>query len=48
VQIVNGALLKNPLNWLTVWLMLLIAAFAGHFFLRWAQVENPHDQTETQ
>lgn len=33
MAIVNTAILKNPLNWLIVWLMLLIAAFGGHFIL---------------
>lgn len=46
MQIVNGALMKQPLNWLTVWLMLLIAAFAGHFLLKWAEVSCPHDETQ--
>jgi len=29
----NIELLKNPLNWLIVWLMLLIAALAGKYFI---------------
>jgi hypothetical protein len=43
VKIVNEKLLSHPLNWAIVWLMLLIAAFGGHFVLRFAAVENPHD-----
>lgn len=43
MKIVNGGLMKNPINWLIVWFMLLIAGMAGHFILRAANVECPHD-----
>jgi hypothetical protein len=34
MAIVNTSLMKSPFNWLIVWMMLLIAAFAGHFLLK--------------
>lgn len=33
MQVVNWPLLKNPLNWLIVILMLVIAGMAGHYGL---------------
>ena len=36
MKVVNTDILKSPLNWLIVLLMLLIAAFAGHLLLQWA------------
>lgn len=33
MTIINWGVLKNPLNWAIVVLMLLIAAFAGHYLL---------------
>lgn len=35
----NFSLLKNPLNWLTVILMLVIAATAGHLLITLAGLE---------
>jgi hypothetical protein len=34
-KIINFEILKHPLNWLTVILMVLIAGIAFHFFLQW-------------
>lgn len=31
MQVVNWPLIKNPLNWLIVLLMLVIAGMAGHY-----------------
>lgn len=28
-------LAKHPVNWLIVWLMLLIAAIGGHYVIQW-------------
>ena len=39
MEIVNWGLLKHPLNWLTIVLMLLIAGFAGHLLLSAAGIE---------
>ena len=39
MEIVNWGLLKHPLNWFTVVLMLLIAGFAGHLLLSAAGIE---------
>lgn len=39
MQVVNIPLLKNPLNWLTIILMLLIAAIFGHLTLSYFGVE---------
>jgi hypothetical protein len=36
---INVGLLKHPLNWLTIVLMLLIAGFAGHLLLSAAGLE---------
>jgi hypothetical protein len=33
MKVINWPMLKNPLNWAIVLLMLLIAAFAGHYAL---------------
>lgn len=33
MAIVNTDIMKSPLNWAIVFLMLLIAAFAGHLLL---------------
>lgn len=35
----NWPLVKNPINWLIVLLMLLIAGMAGHLLLSWAGLE---------
>jgi hypothetical protein len=41
MDIVNFALLKHPLNWIIVTLMVLIAAIAFHFFLTYQTGSNP-------
>jgi hypothetical protein len=41
--IINWPLMKNPLNWLTVLLMVVIAGIAGHFLLSFAGVEPATD-----
>jgi hypothetical protein len=38
-MIVNLALLKNPMNWVIVILMLVIAAMFGHLLLSYFGVE---------
>jgi hypothetical protein len=35
----NWDLVKNPLNWMIVLLMLIIAGMAGHLLLSWAGLE---------
>jgi hypothetical protein len=35
MELINYGLIKHPLNWLTVILMVLIAAIAFHFVLKW-------------
>lgn len=42
MQLVNWGLIKNPLNWVIVLLMLLIAGFAGHY--SWALIQNYRNQ----
>jgi hypothetical protein len=37
--ILNFDLLKNPLNWAIILLMLIIAGMAGHLALSWAGIE---------
>lgn len=36
MQLINVELMKHPLNWLTVILMVLIGGIGLHFFLQWA------------
>lgn len=48
MKIVNGSLLANPLNWLIVWLMLIVAAMAGHLLLDAAGVICPHNAEQTE
>lgn len=38
-KIINVRLLSHPMNWLTVFLMLVIAAIAGHEVLSLVQIE---------
>ncbi len=33
IELVNWGLLKNPINWIIVFLMVLIALFAAHIVL---------------
>jgi hypothetical protein len=37
-MIINWPLLKNPLNWVIVLLMLVIAGMAGHYLLALAGI----------
>jgi hypothetical protein len=39
-KIINVPLLSNPLNWLVVWMMVILAAILGHFILSWAGVSH--------
>jgi hypothetical protein len=48
MQVVNTALLKNPLNWVIVLLMLLIASFAGHYLLQLAGIGPSKASPSTQ
>ena len=34
-KIINFDLIKHPVNWITVMLMVLIAAIGFHFVLKW-------------
>jgi len=43
MEIVNWGLLKHPLNWLTVVLMLIIAAMAGSLVLQGFGIEPATD-----
>lgn len=36
---INWTLVKQPMNWLTILLMLLIAAMAGHLLLSYFGIE---------
>jgi hypothetical protein len=35
MEVINYELLRYPINWITVLLMVLIAAIAFHFVLKW-------------
>jgi hypothetical protein len=36
MNIVNVDMMKRPSNWITVWIMLTLAAVFGHLILTWA------------
>jgi hypothetical protein len=40
-RIINFEILKHPLNWVTVILMVLIAGIGFHFFLQYQTGSNP-------
>ena len=40
-KVINIALLKHPLNWVTVVLMVLIAGIAAHYILSYASIKGP-------
>lgn len=46
-SIINLNLLKNPLNWIIVLLMVILAGAAGHFALSWLGVEPATASTST-
>ena len=35
MEVINVELIKHPINWVTVTLMVLIAAIGLHFVLKW-------------
>jgi len=39
MQILNVGLIRHPLNWAIIFLMLVIAAIAGHELLSLAKIE---------
>jgi hypothetical protein len=39
MQLINWNLAKQPVNWLTIFLMLFIAAMAGHLALSYFGIE---------
>jgi hypothetical protein len=43
MQLINVGLIKHPLNWFTVGLMILLAAIAGHLLLSYIGVEPATD-----
>lgn len=40
----NFELMKQPLNWIIILLMLVIAGMAGHLLLSWAGLEPAQNQ----
>ena len=40
-KIINFQLLKHPMNWIIVILMVLIAGIAFHFFMQYQVGSNP-------
>lgn len=40
-KIINFEILKHPINWIVVLLMVTIAAIAFHFFLQYQTGTNP-------
>lgn len=47
-MIINWSLMRHPLNWIIIFLMLLIAAYGGHLLLKYYGAEpaakNPEEQ----
>ena len=41
MAIVNVPLMKNPLNWVIVTMMLILAGIAGHYVFTLAGIEPP-------
>ena len=41
----NWSLMKHPLNWLVILLMLVLAGIAGHLLLSYAGIEPAQSQT---
>ena len=37
MELLNWGLIKHPLNWVTLFLMVLIFVIAAHFVLAWIQ-----------
>jgi hypothetical protein len=35
MDVINFEMIRHPINWITVMLMVLIAAIAFHFVLKW-------------
>jgi hypothetical protein len=46
-MIINWELLKHPINWLTVVLMVLIAGIALNFILQWQGVSPAASKSQT-
>lgn len=47
MQIVNLEILKNPANWLTVWLMVILAAIVVHLVFIYQLTPSPTANTTT-
>jgi hypothetical protein len=45
MAIVNVPLMKNPLNWVIVTLMLILAGVAGHYAFSLAGIEPPNNKS---
>jgi hypothetical protein len=43
MELINFQILKHPINWITVILMVTIGAIAFHFFLQYQVGSNPAD-----
>lgn len=43
MQLVNTRLMRHPLNWLTVWSMVFVAAYVGHLIVAFANGRHPAD-----
>jgi hypothetical protein len=44
MQVLNFDLLKHPMNWLTILLMLIIAGIAGHLLLSYVGSNHVAEQ----
>lgn len=47
MEIANFEILKNPANWLTVWLMVILAAIVVHLVFVYQLTPSPAAQNTT-
>lgn len=40
MEVINFEIIKHPINWITVTLMVMIAAIALHFVLKWESLPS--------
>lgn len=40
MEVINFEIIRHPINWITVILMVLIAAIAFHFVLKWESLPS--------
>jgi len=43
MDIVNTRIMKHPLNWVTIWSMVLLMAYVGHLLISFFNGRHPGD-----